>query len=70
MTAPARPLPCPFCGGRKPTCRSRQYAIGTVYRIECAICFARAPEMVPGMDSDGNWTRADAVRAWNTRSGK
>jgi len=65
----AKPLPCPFCGMNRWRYEQTYLAI-PVHTVECDNCGTVGPSIIPGEESDGTWTRADAIRAWNTTSGK
>jgi Lar family restriction alleviation protein len=55
----AKPLPCPFCGSVRLVVLDE-----TTDAIGCYECGAEGPPpQTPG-------DTADAIRAWNTRSGK
>lgn len=62
-----RAKPCPFCGvvGRS---LDRHFMRDGLPVIACLNCGACGPTIQPGVDSDGNYNRAEAARAWNTRA--
>jgi Lar family restriction alleviation protein len=65
------PFHCPFCGcrGRHLTNEGKLLSGGTdLPHVICLNCHARGPEIIPGEDMDGNRTKRDALRAWNTRA--
>jgi Lar family restriction alleviation protein len=66
----ARLLPCPFCSARgRRLWVSDTLDDNPLYRVRCDNCGAQGPHLRPGVDSDGNYTSAEAREAWNTRNG-
>jgi hypothetical protein len=41
-----------------------------IWYVECDNCSCAGPQIRPGVDTDGNYTKREAIEAWNTRSPK
>jgi Lar family restriction alleviation protein len=67
MTAPTL-KPCPFCSTRGRHLTVEDCGGEPPWFIRCENCGATGPDLRPGVDTDGNYTRREAIEAWNTRS--
>jgi Lar family restriction alleviation protein len=64
-------LPCPFCGARGDRLSIEDVNwFPIIYSVMCSNCSCAGPQIHHGKNTDSNYTKREAIEAWNTRSPK